>query len=42
MIPFDKIPKLIINAFVASEDGKFFEHKGLDFAGILRAMIANF
>jgi len=42
ILPFDQIPKTIVNAFVASEDGKFFEHKGLDFAGILRAMIANF
>jgi len=42
ILTFDKIPKVIINAFVASEDGKFFEHKGLDFAGILRAMVANF
>jgi len=41
VLPFDSFPKLIVNAFVASEDGKFFEHKGLDFAGILRAMIAN-
>lgn len=40
--PYDKIPKIVINAFVASEDGKFFEHKGIDFAGIIRAMIVNF
>ena len=42
LVPYDNIPKVIINAFVASEDGKFFEHKGLDFAGIVRAMIVNF
>lgn len=39
---FDEIPTLIIKAFIASEDDKFFEHKGLDFKGILRAMVANF
>ncbi|MFH1223518.1 MAG: PBP1A family penicillin-binding protein [Pseudomonadota bacterium] len=42
IIPYSKIPPIVIQAFVASEDGKFFEHKGLDFAGIFRAMIANF
>lgn len=41
IIPYSKIPTVVIQAFVASEDGKFFEHKGLDFAGIFRAMIAN-
>jgi len=42
IVPYDAIPKVVINAFVASEDGKFFEHKGLDFAGIFRAMVVNF
>ena len=42
IIPFEAIPKVLVDSFIASEDGKFFEHKGLDFAGILRAMIANF
>ncbi|MEI6092428.1 MAG: PBP1A family penicillin-binding protein [bacterium] len=40
--PYNKIPTMVIQAFVASEDSRFFEHKGLDFTGILRAMIANF
>jgi penicillin-binding protein 1A len=42
IIKYEDIPKVVINAFVSSEDSRFFEHKGLDFSGILRAMIANF
>ncbi|MBN1115431.1 MAG: PBP1A family penicillin-binding protein [Oligoflexia bacterium] len=42
IIPYSKIPTIIIQAFISSEDDKFFEHKGIDFAGISRAMIANF
>ncbi|MBI2609329.1 MAG: PBP1A family penicillin-binding protein [Deltaproteobacteria bacterium] len=42
VIPFEKIPKLVIHAFIAAEDDRFFEHKGLDFPGIFRAMMVNF
>ena len=33
-------PEITRLAFVASEDGAFFEHKGLDYMSILRAAIA--
>ncbi len=36
-IPFDKIPKSIINAVVAIEDRKFWEHQGIDIYSIFRA-----
>lgn len=39
VLPLDQIPRDLINAFVAAEDGKFFEHKGLDYLGIIRAFI---
>ncbi len=39
--PFEKIPKRVIQAFVASEDARFFEHKGVDIRSIFRAMVAN-
>ena len=39
---YNKIPVMLIQAFIASEDSRFFEHKGLDFTGILRAMVVNF
>lgn len=40
--PYNKIPVMVIQAFISSEDSRFFEHKGLDFSGILRAMVKNF
>lgn len=38
---FDEIPKLIINSFLSAEDDSFYEHKGVDYLGVVRAMIAN-
>lgn len=40
-IPYERIPKQLVNAFVAAEDSEFFQHKGVDFRGILRAMFKN-
>lgn len=37
----DEIPKLIEEAIISSEDDRFFEHSGIDYFGILRAMIEN-
>jgi penicillin-binding protein 1A len=36
-IPIQAVPKLVINAFVATEDKNFYEHNGLDYQGIMRA-----
>ena len=38
-IPIQAVPKLVINAFLAAEDKNFYDHGGLDFAGILRAAV---
>jgi penicillin-binding protein 1A len=38
-LPIQAVPKLVINAFVAAEDKNFYEHGGLDFYGIARAVI---
>ncbi|MFO0747620.1 MAG: transglycosylase domain-containing protein [Myxococcota bacterium] len=35
------LPRPLILAFLASEDERFFDHSGLDFRGILRAMVTN-
>ena len=41
LIDLNKIPKHVIDSFIAVEDKRFFEHSGLDFKGILRAFIQN-
>lgn len=41
LVPFSKMPKVLINAFVAAEDGRFFEHGGISIVAILRAAIKN-
>jgi penicillin-binding protein 1A len=40
-ISYERIPKQLVKAFVAAEDSEFFQHKGVDFKGILRAMFKN-
>jgi penicillin-binding protein 1A len=39
-VRIEQIPEITRLAFVAAEDGAFFEHGGLDYASILRAAIA--
>jgi len=41
ILPLDKMPKHLIQAFVAAEDSRFFEHKGVDIKSIVRAFIKN-
>jgi penicillin-binding protein 1A len=41
VVPLEKIPQTLIDAFVAAEDSRFFEHEGIDFFGILRASWKN-
>ncbi len=40
-IPIRKIPKRLIHAFLAAEDSRFYEHRGIDFIGVLRAVVKN-
>ena len=35
----DEIPKLMQQAFLSAEDDRFFEHPGVDYQGILRAVV---
>ena len=41
VVSIDKVPKHVINAFLAAEDANFFNHPGIDLAGIIRAFIKN-
>lgn len=38
-VSFDEIPPVVVDAFVAAEDDRFFEHVGVDFVGLARAAI---
>lgn len=40
-ISYEKIPKPLIQAFLAAEDADFFQHRGVDYKGIIRAMLKN-
>ncbi|MBK5228971.1 MAG: transglycosylase domain-containing protein, partial [Actinobacteria bacterium] len=41
VIPLSKIPEEMQHAVVAIEDERFYEHNGVDFKAILRAMVTN-
>jgi penicillin-binding protein 1A len=41
ILPFDRIPQRLIQAFLAAEDRRFYEHGGIDYRGIARALGAN-
>ncbi|MBT7608950.1 MAG: PBP1A family penicillin-binding protein [Bacteriovoracaceae bacterium] len=41
IVQFKDIPKLIIGAFLSAEDDNFYNHKGVDYLGILRAAFKN-
>ncbi len=42
VVPFERIPKRLVDALVASEDKNFFEHGGIDWAGTLRAALNTY
>jgi len=41
VLPLAKIPPLLAKAFVAAEDGRFYDHPGLDFWSVFRALVTN-
>ncbi|MEJ2470593.1 MAG: PBP1A family penicillin-binding protein [Desulfuromonadales bacterium] len=41
IVPVSRMPRQLIQAFVAAEDSNFFKHKGIDIASIVRAAIRN-
>ncbi len=41
IVTLDRIPPRLVQAFVAIEDRRFYEHAGLDYRGIVRAALVN-
>ena len=41
IVPFEKLPKNLINATIAIEDSGFYSHRGIDMKGILRALFVD-
>lgn len=42
VVPYEKIPETVVQAFISAEDDSFFEHQGINLVAIIRAGIANF
>src|SRR5882672_5940566 len=40
-VPVAAMPRRVLEAFVAAEDQRFFTHPGIDFIGVLRAVVSN-
>jgi penicillin-binding protein 1A len=40
-LAFDDIPKVLVDAVIAAEDRRFYEHTGVDVRGIARAAVRN-
>jgi penicillin-binding protein 1A len=41
VVPFAEIPQHVKLAFLAAEDASFYEHRGLNYLGMLRALVVN-
>ncbi|MGB1276831.1 MAG: transglycosylase domain-containing protein, partial [Nannocystaceae bacterium] len=41
LIGFEDLPTHVVHAFLAAEDADFYNHKGMDYVGMVRAMISN-
>ncbi|WP_235927601.1 penicillin-binding protein 1A [Sandarakinorhabdus rubra] len=40
-LPYAETPPLLVQAFISAEDKTFFEHEGIDWAGIANAVVTN-
>ena len=41
VVDLEQIPPHVVNAFLAAEDARFFEHPGVDWLGLARATVRN-
>ena len=39
MVTYDSLPQNLVNALVATEDARFYEHSGIDLRAVLRAVV---
>jgi penicillin-binding protein 1A len=40
-VAFEQVPQVVLDAFLAAEDARFFEHPGVDWQSLVRALVAN-
>ena len=40
-VTYDKLPQVLVDAIIATEDSRFFQHNGVDFARFLKASIGQ-
>ncbi len=40
-VPVEAMPRRLINAFLSAEDQDFFTHQGVDYRGVVRAVLVN-
>jgi len=40
-VTYDQIPEVVKQAFLAAEDDRFFQHHGIDYAGVVRSIAVN-
>jgi penicillin-binding protein 1A len=40
-VTYEQIPELVKHAFLAAEDDRFFEHHGIDYIGVVRAVVID-
>jgi penicillin-binding protein 1A len=38
-VPLDRVPRALVLSVLAAEDADFYRHRGLDYAGLFRAVV---
>ena len=41
VVPFERIPRVLVAGLVSAEDADFFKHEGIDYLGMVRALFVN-
>ncbi|MFN9491298.1 MAG: penicillin-binding protein 1A [Betaproteobacteria bacterium] len=42
VVKLEQVPRTLVNAILAAEDERFFQHGGVDYLGVARAALSNF